>query len=560
MVNRALNNADLDVMLNTRYIPLYSFLLCVPAGIALATSHALWGGLVLAIGLLGSVVGLKDVSQSKRAVLKNYPVIARFRYLFESFRPEIRQYLLESDHDEVPYSREQRSLVYRRAKNIEGLRPFGTLKNVQQTGYEWLNHSIVPTKIDNENFRVRVGGSSCSKPYECSVLNISGMSYGALSPTAIEALNRGAKTGNFAHTTGEGAISSFHKIHGGDLIWQIGSGYFGCRDSSGKFDAEQFRKTAASDQVKMIELKLSQGAKPGHGGILLAAKVTESIAEARGIPMGVDCISPSHHSAFSTPIELLEFIAQLRDLSDGKPVGIKLCVGHPWEFFAMTKAMQETGILPDFITIDGSEGGTGAAPVEFADHTGAPLRVGLMLVHNTLVGLNIRDEIKIIVAGKLISAFDIARVLALGADVCNMARGFMFSLGCLQAQACHTGRCPTGVATQDPTRYSALDVNSKYMRVANFHRNTLEALKETVAATGLHHPSQLTAHHLMIRVNSREVRSAASQYQWLESGELLSDKTTHPAFVKFWTKSCSSTFGYIDDETKSNVVPLRINQ
>jgi glutamate synthase domain-containing protein 2 len=547
------------MMLNTRYIPLYGFFLCVPVGAVLAMSYPLWGGIALGIGLIGSVVGLKDVTQKKRAVLQNYPVIARFRYLFESFRPEIRQYLLESDHDEVPYSREQRSLVYRRAKNIEGLRPFGTLKNLQQIGYEWINHSIAPTRIDNEHFRVRVGSSSCTKPYDCSVLNISGMSYGALSPTAIEALNRGAKKGSFAHTTGEGAISSFHKIHGGDLIWQIGSGYFGCRDESGQFNAEQFRKTAALDQVKMIEIKLSQGAKPGHGGILLAAKVTESIAEARGIPMGQDCISPAQHSAFSTPIELLEFIAQLRELSNGKPIGFKLCVGHPWEFFAMTKAMQETGIVPDFITIDGSEGGTGAAPVEFADHTGAPLKEGLMLVHNTLVGLNIRDEIKIIVSGKLISAFDIARVHALGADICNMARGFMFSLGCLQAQACHTGRCPTGVATQDPSRYSALDVDNKYMRVASFHRNTLEALKETVSATGLHHPGQLTPHHLMIRVSSQEVRSAASQYQWLEPGELLSDNTTHPAFIKFWPKSCASTFGYVDTDVSSNVVQLRMN-
>ncbi len=510
--------------------------------------------LVLAIGMIGSAVGLLDVRQSKRAVLKNYPVVARFRYLFESFRPEIRQYLLESDHDEVPYSREQRTLVYRRAKNIEGLRPFGTLKNVHQIGHEWINHSIAPTKVDDAHFRVRIGGSACSKPYDCSVLNISGMSYGALSPNAIEALNRGAKQGNFAHTTGEGAISAHHKKYGGDLIWQIGSGYFGCRDSAGQFDAQKFETTAASDQVKMIELKLSQGAKPGHGGILLAAKVTQSIAETRGVPMDEDCVSPAQHSAFGTPIELLQFIDQLRTLSNGKPVGMKLCVGHPWEFFAIAKAMQETGIRPDFITIDGSEGGTGAAPVEFADHMGAPLREGLMLVHNSLVGLNMRQEVKLIVSGKLISAFDIARVFALGADACNMARGFMFSIGCLQAQACHTGHCPTGVATQDPGRYRALDVEHKYKRVASFHGNTLKALKESVTASGLTHPSQFTPHHLMIRVTSREVRSAASQYQWLKPKELLTDGTTHPAFVKFWSKSCASTFSFIDDDQNNKVV------
>jgi glutamate synthase domain-containing protein 2 len=543
-------------MLNARYIPLFCVFLCIPIGIALSVDHKLWGGLVVCISLLGSIVGLHDISQNRRAVLKNYPVVARFRYLFERFRPEIRQYFLESDHDEVPYSREQRALVYRRAKNIEGLRPFGTLKNVQQLGHEWINHSIAPAKIDDAHFRIRIGGAKCLQPYESSVLNISGMSYGALSPNAIEALNRGAKAGNFAHTTGEGAISKSHKLHGGDLIWQIGSGYFGCRDSAGNFDPQQFQLTAASDQVKMIELKLSQGAKPGHGGILLAAKVTESIAETRGVPMGEDCISPAKHSEFDTPIELLRFIDQLRTLSGGKPVGIKLCVGHPWEFFAMAKAMQDTGVLPDFITVDGSEGGTGAAPVEFVDHMGAPLREGLMLVHNSLVGLNIRDEVKIIVSGKLISAFDIARVFALGADACNMARGFMFSLGCLQAQACHTGHCPTGVATQDPGRYKALDVDHKYKRVANFHGNTLNALKESVAASGLNHPSQLTPHHLMIRVTSREVRSAASQYQWLKPGELLTETTTHPAFVKFWANASSTTFSYSEAAQSGNVVRM----
>lgn len=413
----------------------------------LRDAQPLWAGILLAIGLVGSGVGIHDVYQRRHAVLKNYPVIARLRFLLEGGRPEIRQYFLEGDHEEIPFSREQRALVYRRSKNIDGLRPFGTLKNVHQLGHEWINHSIMPAHIEHADFRVHVGGSACLEPYESSVLNISGMSYGARSPTAIEALNKGARIGGFAHTTGEGSVSRFHTMHGGDLIWQIGSGYFGCRNDHGEFDLNNFAIVAATEQVRMIEIKLSQGAEPGHGGILPGSKVTENIAEARGVRVGEDCVSPLRHSAFSTPLELLDFLVQLRIHSGGKPVGIKLCIGHPWEFFAIARAMKESGKLPDFITIDGSEGGTGAAPVEFSGHIGAPLREGLMLVHNTLVGLGLRDQIKIVASGKLVSAFDMARMFALGADVCNMARGFMFSIGCIQAQACHTGKCPTGVTS-----------------------------------------------------------------------------------------------------------------
>ncbi|MGI9450392.1 MAG: FMN-binding glutamate synthase family protein [Geminicoccaceae bacterium] len=532
-------------MNSLRYLPLILVIACIPIGILLGLRQPFAGGLLFGIGLLGSAVGLYDLLQKSRAVLKNYPLTARLRFMLEGIRPEIRQYFLESDHDEVPYSREQRALVYRRAKGIEGLRPFGTLKNVQQVGHEWVNHSMMPTHLDSADFRVQIGGDRCKQPYSSSVLNISGMSYGALSPTAIEALNKGAKSGGFAHTTGEGSISRFHKKHQGDLIWQIGSGYFGCRDEEGRFDAENFAAQAVSDQVKMIEIKLSQGAKPGHGGILPGPKVTEFIAEARGIPVGEDCNSPSRHSALSTPLELLEFVDQLRTLSDGKPVGVKLCVGHPWEFFAICKAMAETDSTPDFITVDGSEGGTGAAPVEFADHTGAPLREGLMLVHNTLLGLNLRDQVKIVGSGKLVSAFDIARTFALGADACNMARAFMFALGCIQAQTCHSGHCPTGVTSQDPGRYRALTVDDKYVRVANFHDNTCNALKEIVEACGLEHPSEFTPHHLMIRINSREVRSAASQYAWLEAGELLSGDVQHPAFTKFWDVARPDAFGSV---------------
>jgi glutamate synthase domain-containing protein 2 len=432
-------------------------------------------------------------------------------------------------------------LVYRRAKNLKGLRPFGSLRNQQAVGHEWINHSMQPSKVEDSDFRVTFGAGR-KQPYDASVLNVSGMSFGALSPNAIEALNLGAARGHFAQTTGEGSISRFHRKHGGDLVWQIGSGYFGCRDKEGRFDPGAFAEKATLEQVKMVEIKLSQGAKPGHGGILPGAKVTKLIAEARGVPVGVDCISPSAHSAFSTPVEMLAFIEKLRELSDGKPVGIKLCVGHPWEVFAMAKAMKETGIHPDFITVDGSEGGTGAAPVEFADHLGAPLREGLMLVHNMLVGMGLRDHIRLVVAGKLISAFDMARVFALGADSCNMARGFMFALGCIQGQTCHTGKCPTGVTTQNPRRYHALDVADKAGRVEHFHTNTLRALRETIEAAGLTHPRDLRPDHLMIRINSREVRSARSQYDWVLPGELLDHNVAHPAFAKFWDMARADSF------------------
>jgi len=527
-----------------RYIPLILFVALTLASLALAVWVPLWGGLAALVFGPVAAIGLYDRFQTRRAVLRNYPVSARLRFLFEHFRPEIRQYFLESDHEETPYSREQRALVYRRAKGIEGLRPFGTLRNVNEIGHEWINHSMAPTHLDGHDFRVTIGGPDCTQPYDSSPLNISGMSYGALSPNAIEALNRGAKRGGFAHTTGEGSISRFHRKHGGDLIWQVGSGYFGCRTAEGAFNPEKFAETAADAQVKMIEIKLSQGAKPGHGGILPGAKVTEAIAEARGVKAGEDCNSPPGHSEFTTPEGLCAFIARLRDLARGKPVGIKLCVGHPWEFFAMAKAFEATGITPDFITIDGAEGGTGAAPAEFADHKGAPIREGLMLAHNTLVGIGLRDRIKLIASGKLISAFDLCRMFALGADGCNIARGFMFAVGCIQAQVCHSGKCPTGVTTQDPGRYKALVVEDKYVRVANFHRNTMIALKEAVESSGLHSPRDFTPHHLMIRVSSREVRSAASQYLWLEPGELRRGEVTHPAFAKYWDRARPDTFGF----------------
>lgn len=516
-----------------RYIPFAIAVLLIPLGLLWTAVSTFWGLLFALIGLILTAVGVYDLTQVHHTLMRNYPVASRIRYLLEHFRPEIRQYFVENDHDETPFSREQRAVVYRRAKGVEGTRPFGTLLNVYQEGYEWLNHSVCTTHIPDKDFRIRIGGPDCRRPYDSSVVNISGMSYGALSPTAIQALNLGARKGGFAHTTGEGSISRYRRM-GGDIIWQIASGYFGCRNEDGSFSPERFAQNAADDAVKMIEIKLSQGAKPGHGGILPGAKVTEAIAEARGVAVGVPCVSPSSHSAFSTPRGLCDFIARLRELSGGKPIGIKLCVGHPWEWFAMAKAFQQTGIMPDFIVVDGGEGGTGAAPVEFADHRGAPLREGLMLVHNTLVGLGIRPHIKLIASGKIITAFDICRISALGADGVNIARGFMFAIGCIQAQSCHTGTCPTGVTTQDPSRYRALVVPDKAERTFRFHDATMFALKEACESSGLLHPDAFTPHHLMIRTSSRDVRSAASLYEWLEPGELLARDVRHPAFAKYW--------------------------
>jgi glutamate synthase domain-containing protein 2 len=468
-----------------------------------------------------AVVGTIDVFQSRHAVLRNYPLTAHIRFILEEIRPEIRQYFLESEKDGTPFSRDKRALVYQRAKRALDKRPFGTQNDVYANGFEWLDHSIAPKLVVKEPFRVTVGGPDCSKPYLASVFNISAMSFGALSSNAIRALNGGAQKGNFAHDTGEGGYSLYHRENGGDIIWEIGSGYFSCRNADGTFSAEKFEAGANSEQVKMVELKLSQGAKPGHGGVLPGAKVSPEIAVSRGVPVGVDCISPSRHSAFSTPIEMMQFIAKMRELSGGKPTGFKLCIGHPWEFLAICKAMLETEIYPDFIVIDGKEGGTGAAPLEFADHLGMPLREGLNFVHNALIGINARDRIKLGASGKIISAFDIARAMALGADWCNSARGFMFALGCIQSQSCHTDRCPTGVSTQDRARQRALVVPDKAERVYNFHRATIESLAELVAAAGLEHPTQFAPAHFSRRVSAHEVMSFAQLYPLLEPGELV---------------------------------------
>ena len=493
-----------------------------------------------AVALTG--LGFRDRFQAKRSVLRNYPVIGHLRYLLEFIRPEIRQYFLESDSDAAPFSRQQRSLVYQRAKGDPDKRPFGTQKDVLNPGYEWINHSLVPSRIESQDFRVTIGANR-AKPYSASVFNISAMSFGALSANAILALNAGARRGHFAHDTGEGSISSHHRVHGGDLIWEIGSGYFGCRDEAGRFSPDKFQAAASDPQVKLIEIKLSQGAKPGHGGVLPGPKVTTEIALARGVAEGVDCVSPAAHSAFSTPIELMQFVDRLRNLSGGKPTGFKLCIGHPWEWFAICKAMLETGITPDFIVVDGGEGGTGAAPLEFTDHVGAPLQEGLLLVHNTLVGLELRDQIRIGCAGKIISAFDIARAMAMGADWCNSARGFMFALGCIQAQTCHTGNCPTGVATQDPVRQEALVVPDKAERVYRFHQNTLHALKELVQAAGLQHPSEITASHIVRRTRDHEVRLLSNLLPFIPPGALLrEDLEVHSVFKTYWPAASADSF------------------
>jgi glutamate synthase domain-containing protein 2 len=511
-------------MLNQWYPIRYTvFGLCV-LGLAmsvfswLTAGHgAAWAGLFLVL----VAVGLHDVVQVRRSILRNYPVIGHLRFMLEYVRPELRQYFLENDTEATPFSRAQRSLVYQRAKGDSDKRPFGTQLDVHSEGYEWMNHSMAPTTIASHDFRVWIGGTPdevaqlpsdtdrCTQPYHASVFNISAMSFGSLSANAIKALNAGARLGGFAHDTGEGSISVHHRVNGGDLIWEIGSGYFGCRNGDGSFSEERFAENARDPQVKMVEIKLSQGAKPGHGGVLPGPKVTPEIAQARGVPVGTDCVSPASHSAFETPVGMMHFIVRLRKLSGGKPVGFKLCIGHPWEWFAVVKAMLATGITPDFIVVDGAEGGTGAAPLEFTDHVGSPLQEGLLLVHNTLRGVGLRNRIRIGCAGKVVSAFDIARMMSLGADWCNSARGFMFALGCLQAQNCHTGACPTGVATQDPLRQQSLVVPDKTQRVFNFHSLTLHALRELVQAAGVMHPSDITAHHIVRRSADQKVKSLA---------------------------------------------------
>jgi glutamate synthase domain-containing protein 2 len=488
-------------------------------------------------------LGIFDLLQSRHSILRNYPVIGHIRWLVEMIRPELRQYLLEDEDDATPFSRAQRSLVYSRAKAVSADHPFGTLMDVYANDYEYIQHSVRPAApVDPKCFRIPIGNDQCKLPYSASVFNISAMSFGALSANAIRALNKGAALGGFYHDTGEGSISPYHREMGGDLVWELGSGYFGCRTAEGKFDPEKFTEQAATPQVKMIEIKLSQGAKPGHGGILPAQKVTPEIAATRGVPLGQDCVSPSSHSAFTTPLEMMAFVNNLRHLSGGKPIGFKLCLGQPHQFMAIVKAMLETGIVPDFIVVDGGEGGTGAAPQEFSDHIGTPMREGLLFVHNTLVGAGLRDKIKIGAAGKIVSAFDMASVLAIGADWVNAARGYMFAIGCIQSMSCHTNRCPTGVATQDVSRQRALVVPDKAERVRQFHDRTVAALADMLAAAGLSHPDQLMPHHIVHRVSQTEIRQFDQVHHFINVRSLLDGTCELQHYARNWKRAQAASF------------------
>jgi len=532
---------------------------------ALTRDHALSRNLLLVIGFVGTVVvvalgrrhpalvwllvllvplwalSVVDLAQRHHSLRRNYPVSARFRWFFEWLRPFLRAYIVESDLDGRPYSHDARALVYARAKGDVSAHPFGTELDVYSDEYEWLAHSIAPSRNAPKDTRVRVGSDQCSRPYEAARLNISAMSFGALGANAIEALNLGAKQGGFYHDTGEGGLSPYHLKHGGDIVWEVGSGYFGCRDKQGHFDPARFAERAANDAVRMTEIKLSQGAKPGHGGLLPGPKVTAEIAGTRDVPQGEDCLSPPWHTAFSTPIELVEFAAKMRDLSGGKPVGIKLCVGYPHELFAVVKAMRETGIHLDFIVIDGAEGGTGAAPTELSDSVGMPLREGLMLARNALVGTHLKGPVKLAASGKISSGAGIAMNAALGADWCNAARAFMFSLGCVQSMRCHTDTCPTGVATQSPARQRALVVPEKAARVARFQRATLDALHDIVVACGLDSPDQFTPDGLRQRISAVEMRSMDELYPFVEPGELL-DRARDQRLARWWAQADPGSF------------------
>ena len=488
-----------------------------------------------------TLIALWDLVQRKHTLRRNYPLIGRIRWIMEDLRPFAQSYLVEGDLDGRPFSHQARALVYARAKGDLDAHPMGTELDVYSDEYEWLSHSVVPDDSVPDQWRIAIGESSCKQPYSSSLLNISAMSFGSLSANAIEALNAGAAEGNFAHNTGEGSISRYHRMHGGDLIWELGSGYFGCRAPDGRFDPAQFADNAADDQVKMIEVKLSQGAKPGHGGVLPGEKVTEEIAEARGVPVGETVYSPAAHSTFSTPIEMLEWLTRLRELSGGKPVGIKLCVGQPHEVMALGKAMLQTGLHPDFITVDGAEGGTGAAPLELSNSVGMPLREGQIWVRNMLVGTGLKDRVKIAASGKIHSGAGMAKAFAIGADWCNAARPFMFALGCVQSMECHTGHCPTGVATQVKWRQRGLVVEVKAPRVARFQRQTLHSLREITVAMGLQSPWQIAPRDMRERVNGARSDAIDRIYTFLEPKVLIDDPDSTP-FARQWHMARADSF------------------
>lgn len=508
-----------------------TFLLSAAAALALeAAIGSIWHPFLWSLLIVAPliVLGVADMLQTHHAVRRNFPVIGHGRYLLEMVRPEINQYFVESNSDGRPFSRNDRSVVYQRAKGALDTLPFGTQRDVYAAGYEWINHSLAPKTPDHATERVVVGGARCTQPYSASIFNVSGMSYGSLSKNAVLALNTGAKLGGFAHNTGEGGLSPYHLEPGGDIVWQIGTGYFSCRDRAGNFSMDEFAKRASLPNVKMIEVKLSQGAKPGHGGILPARKLTQEIIDIRGVEPGKDVISPPAHTAFHSPRGLLEFVEQLRVASGGKPVGFKLCVGKRHEFLGIVKAMLETRLLPDFITVDGGEGGTGAAPLEFSDSVGTPLNEGLSFVHNALMGANLRGEIRVIASARVNTGFQIATKVALGADMCNAARAMMFAIGCIQALRCNSNKCPTGVATQDPELVAGLHVGDKSERVARYHKETVKSFFEVLGAAGLTRPSELKPWFVMRRVSGTEVKSYSEIYPPVEPGALLAERATGP--------------------------------
>lgn len=505
----------------------------------------LWPPILWSLVVLGPLIGLgiMDIVQTRRAIRRNFPLLGRLRYLFESIRPEIQQYFVESDTDGRPFNRLHRSVIYQRSKRERDTTAFGTQLDVYANNYEWLSHSI--NALDyfkvNEKPRVTVGGPQCRQPYSSSVFNISAMSYGSLSRNAIVALNEGAKIGGFYHNTGEGGLTDYHLRGGGDVVWQIGTAYFGCRHPDGRFNPEAFSQKARHPQVKMIEIKLSQGAKPGHGGMLPAAKVTEEVARIRMVEPGKDVDSPPYHRSFSTPIGLLGFVKELRELSDGKPVGFKLCIGHRSEFVAICKAMVKTGIYPDFVGVDGGEGGTGTAPLEFSNSVGMPLREALAFVYDCLTGFDLKRHIKIIATGKVATGFDLVKNFALGADICNSARGMMMALGCIQALECNANTCPAGVATQDPELMKGLVVADKKIRVANFHNETVKAAGELLGAAGIQHPDHIHRVHIHRRVSPNRVETYLDSYPYIPTGSLLAEP--YPPSFEFLMKiSCPESF------------------
>ena len=487
-----------------------------------------------------SLIWVYDLLQKKHTILRNFPVLGHIRYILEFFRPEIQQYLIADNVEELPFNRETRSLVYQRAKNIRDTIPFGTERDILKIGYTWALHSLAPKHISEVEPRIMVGGPDCKKPYNASRLNVSAMSFGSLSGKAIMALNKGAKLGGFAHNTGEGGLSPYH-LQGGDLIFQLGTAYFSCRDDQGRFDEHEFSIEANRDEVKMIEIKLSQGAKPSHGGILPAAKLTPEIAKIRKVRLGHDVLSPAAHSAFNSPKGLLQFIKRLRELTGGKPIGFKLCLGRRDEFLGICKAMLETNILPDFITVDGAEGGTGAAPVEFTNNMGTPLEAGLVYVHNALVGINVRDKIRIICSGKVANGFDMVLNIALGADMCNSGRAMMMSVGCVQSKQCNANTCPTGVATQNYRLQRGLVVDEKMHRAANFHKNTMRSFLEMVGAIGLCTPDELKPEYVMRRINDECVKPFSEIHHYLKPGELLGEDIPD-SFKKHWELASAEKF------------------